>query len=109
MRSVKKVGSEGAFSPTSPSVGRTGEMHRPDRRKSQYEVGGRPKVKGVRAAIRRPFSTAQPCRNRPPAARRQPASIYLLTLWIKKARLRRRTGGFPVCRVFGVGSWEGLK
>jgi len=33
----------------------------------------------------------------------------LETLWIKKVLPRRRTGGFPVCRVFGVGALEGLE
>lgn len=59
----------------------------------------------IRAAVR----TAEPCHNRPPVARAKRAAIYLKTLWIKKVRLRRRTGGFPVCRVFGVGALEGLE
>ena len=35
-------------------------------------------------------------------------SIYLLTLLSKKVRPRHGTGGFIVCRVFGVGSWRRL-
>ncbi len=69
----------------------------------------RPKVKGVRAAIRAAVRTAEPCHNRPLAARSKWASTYFATLRIKKVRPRRRTGGFPVCRVFGVGALEGLE
>jgi len=77
-------------------------------REARRQAGKRPKVKGVRAAIRAAVRAAQPRHNRPPAARAKTVQMALLTLRIYKLRPRHETGGFIMCRGFGVGVSVGV-